>query len=85
MAVLVLLLFSGVIAAQNEMKLVLFSEATVNSSHARCLDGTPAGYYIKKSTSRSLDWVIHLKGRIQNHLFTTRLLSAYLLQTGPNA
>ena len=59
---LLALFLNGFAYAQNEMKLVLFSEDTVATTHARCLDGTPAGYYIKQSTNMSRDWVIHLQG-----------------------
>ena len=59
---LLVLFLNGFAYARNEMKLVLFSEATVAATHARCLDGTPAGYYIKQPTNTSHDWVIHLEG-----------------------
>jgi hypothetical protein len=44
------------------LSLVLFDDAVVEQYAAKCLDGSPAGYYLRESASNSTDWVIFLKG-----------------------
>lgn len=49
------------VAAATPLQKVLFSDEVVNDYSARCLDGSPAGYYVRESPG-SKDWVIFLQG-----------------------
>ncbi|KAK3257869.1 hypothetical protein CYMTET_33060 [Cymbomonas tetramitiformis] len=47
------------------LSLVLFNDAFSKESGARCLDGTPSGYYIRKVASNSPNegrWIVYLQG-----------------------
>eukprot|EP00948_MAST-09A_sp_MAST-9A-sp1_P003391 g3391.t1 len=58
----VLFSLSTVYSTDDVLELKLFSNDVVTSSGARCLDGTPAGYYIRKSATNSPNWVVFLQG-----------------------
>jgi len=47
-----------------QLKLQLFNESEVDQYNARCLDGSPAGFYYQSASdsSNSKNWVIHLEG-----------------------
>jgi len=46
-----------------ELDLHLFDESTVEAYGARCLDGSPAGYYTALNAS-STQWVFYLEGYV---------------------
>jgi len=44
------------------MNLILFDNTIVEAYGSRCLDGSPSGYYFRKSLEGSDNFVIHLEG-----------------------
>jgi len=80
----VLLLVIGL--ARADLQLILFNNSYVQSTGARCLDGTASGYYFSPSTNPkgSSSWAIYLEGgglcvepidcsaRMKNHLGSSK-------------
>jgi hypothetical protein len=53
---------SATAQASSTFSLVLFNASTVNDKGARCIDGSPSGYYISPSSNASTTFVIFLEG-----------------------
>ena len=53
------------LATADDLSLVLYNESYAISKGARCLDGSPAGYYVKRAPAESPNadkWVVFLEG-----------------------
>ena len=48
-------------AANKEMKLHLLEEASLKDD-AKCLDGSPSGFYFRESSYSSENWIVHFEG-----------------------
>jgi len=59
LAICCFVIFVGI--AATPLNKVLLSEDLAESYGAKCLDGTPAGYYIREVRGSS-DWVFFLQG-----------------------
>lgn len=47
---------------EDALSLVMFDDVTASKYAAKCLDGSPAGFYLRNSSTNSTEWVIYLKG-----------------------
>ena len=57
------LLGCGAHVQQSEGKLLLFNKTYSDAKNARCLDGSPAGFYWDVGSSAQADkWIIFLEG-----------------------
>ena len=53
------------LARADDLSLVLYNESYAISKGARCLDGSPAGYYVKRAPAESPNadkWIVFLEG-----------------------